>query len=159
MAEWIRHSERVLHTERKREFAYEGYVRNGRSDWGFSFPVDENDEPCDRFGGEVNPAALDNWAKCLTGEADGRKVIDLGVQEDSWWVTEPGLIKCGCGELVELNMVMTNTCDECDTDYNSSGQMLAPREQWGWDTGESVSDILMSDQRVDGEDRYEEEYG
>lgn len=34
---------------------------------------------------------------------------------------------------------------ECATDYNSSGQRLAPRSQWGWDTGESVSDILNSD--------------
>lgn len=33
----------------------------------------------------------------------------------------------------------------CETDYNSSGQRLAPRSQWGWDTGESVSDILQSD--------------
>jgi len=23
-----------------------------------------------------------------------------------------------------------------------SGQLLAPREQWGWDTGETAADIL-----------------
>jgi hypothetical protein len=34
----------------------------------------------------------------------------------------------------------------CGRDYNSSGQLLAPREQWGWDTGESLSDILMADE-------------
>lgn len=34
-------------------------------------------------------------------------------------------------------------CEGCDRDYNSAGQELAPREQWGEDTGESLSDILQ----------------
>ena len=33
----------------------------------------------------------------------------------------------------------------CEADYSSTGQLLAPRSQWGWDTGESLSDILNSD--------------
>jgi hypothetical protein len=35
----------------------------------------------------------------------------------------------------------TNTC-ECGADYNSGGQELAPRECWGEETNESLSDIL-----------------
>lgn len=48
---------------------------------------------------------------------------------------------CDCE--VELTG-FTNTC-ECGTDYNGAGQELAPREQWGEETGESVSDILAAD--------------
>ena len=49
----------------------------------------------------------------------------------------------GCGSEVVLSG-FTNTCD-CGKDYNMSGQELAPREQWGEETGESVADILMAD--------------
>lgn len=38
----------------------------------------------------------------------------------------------------------TNTCD-CGADYNGSGDLLASREQWGEETGETVADILMAD--------------
>ena len=54
------------------------------------------------------------------------------------------LALCPCGHGLTL-AGFTNTCDGCDRDYNSSGQELAPREQWGADTGESVSDILSVD--------------
>ncbi len=36
----------------------------------------------------------------------------------------------------------TNTCPECEADYNWSGTRLADRSQWGEETGESLSDIL-----------------
>lgn len=52
-------------------------------------------------------------------------------------------IKC-CGEWL-LCSGFTNTCSNCGSDYNMSGQQLAPREQWGEETGESASDILMVD--------------
>ncbi len=48
-----------------------------------------------------------------------------------------------CGKRVELTG-FTNTCD-CGADYNSFGQLLAPRSQWGEETGESVSEILAVD--------------
>lgn len=53
------------------------------------------------------------------------------------------VIACSCGQEV-LCMNFTNTCD-CGADYNMSGQQLAPREQWGEETGESVGDILQAD--------------
>lgn len=53
----------------------------------------------------------------------------------------PAVGECdGCFAEVELHG-FTNTC-ECGLDYNQSGQQLAPREQWGSETGESLSDIL-----------------
>lgn len=52
-----------------------------------------------------------------------------------------GYVKCDCGRLVGCYS-FTNTCI-CGTDYNSFGQRLAPREQWGEETGESLSDIFF----------------
>lgn len=49
-----------------------------------------------------------------------------------------------CGTLVAISG-FTNTCDNCGADYNGCGQRLAPREQWGEETGESVADILAVD--------------
>jgi hypothetical protein len=48
-----------------------------------------------------------------------------------------------CGAKVELRG-FTNTC-ECGADYNMSGSHLAPREQWGEETGECAADILSVD--------------
>ena len=49
-------------------------------------------------------------------------------------------VECNCGKTVEISG-FTNTC-QCGRDYNFSGQELAPREQWGEETGESLSEIL-----------------
>lgn len=50
------------------------------------------------------------------------------------------VIKCHCGSEVVCEG-FTNTC-VCGADYNFAGQLLAPRSQWGEETGESLSDIL-----------------
>lgn len=51
-------------------------------------------------------------------------------------------IKCNnCEEEIVLVNSPTITC-ECGTDYNCFGQELAPREQWGWETGENIVDIM-----------------
>jgi len=64
---------------------------------------------------------------------------------------EPAVGECNrCGHDVHLHG-FTNTCEKCGTDYNMSGQQLASREQWGEETGESLSDILNP--------RYDEESG
>jgi hypothetical protein len=46
-----------------------------------------------------------------------------------------------CGEEVILQG-FTNTCERCGADYDIAGRRLAPREQWGWETGETAADIL-----------------
>jgi len=53
------------------------------------------------------------------------------------------IIRCRCGREVKCSG-FTNTC-ECGADYNWAGQRLAPRSQWGEETGESVADILGVD--------------
>ncbi len=64
---------------------------------------------------------------------DGREYVNN-------WV-ECAIGKCDCGAHVDLDG-FTCTCERCGTDYNQSGQRLAPREQWGEETGEHLSDIL-----------------
>ena len=47
-----------------------------------------------------------------------------------------------CGSQVVLSASLANTCS-CGAEYNLFGQRLAPRSQWGEETGESLSDILI----------------
>lgn len=59
---------------------------------------------------------------------------------DSGHPTTRTEVKCACGRWV-LCAGFTNTC-ECEADYNMSGTRLAPRSQWGEETGETASDII-----------------
>jgi len=54
-------------------------------------------------------------------------------------VSRPVLL-CDCGREVDL-VGFTNSCS-CGADYDSAGNLLAPREQWGEETGEYLGDIL-----------------
>ena len=96
---------------------------------------------CDEHGNveSMNEAAQDNYEFCLThpDQVSGPQLVQD--QGDYW---EPAIIRCDCGAKVVLENLFTITCDNCDADYNSSGQRLAPRSQWGEETGESYSDIM-----------------
>lgn len=47
------------------------------------------------------------------------------------------IIQCSnCGKDVEIWNSWANECEGCQTEYNGFGQKLAPREQWGCETGE-----------------------
>jgi len=48
--------------------------------------------------------------------------------------------RCECCNRIVALPNFTNTC-ECGAEYNSSGQRLASREQWGEETGEHPTDI------------------
>jgi hypothetical protein len=50
------------------------------------------------------------------------------------------VIRCKCGEEIICDR-FTNTCD-CGRDYNFAGHLLAPREFWGEETGETWRDCL-----------------
>lgn len=87
----------------------------------------------------MNPAARENYEKCKSGEYDVR-LIGVTSYDNSYW--EPAVGLCNhCGSEVHLDG-FTNTCEKCETDYNMSGQELAPREYWGEETGEHWSDCL-----------------
>lgn len=82
--------------------------------------------------------AEENYRKCTDGTF---RVIDKGIRRYVSRYVEPAEGKCACGNVVALEG-FTNTCEDCGRDYNSSGQLLAPRSQWGEETGETLSDIL-----------------
>lgn len=64
-------------------------------------------------------------------------------------------IKCSCGRTVAIYGRMTNSCD-CGADYNWNGDRLAPREQWGEETGEHPADLdrldaMSTDELLEGD--------
>ena len=125
-------SQRVRHKEIK---YYLDFDWIGRSDGGFSFRCD-SDGVVDVE--KLNRGSLESWNKCHDGTYKvGPPHISKVVHE---WV-EPAVGECVCGAKVQLEG-FTNTCEQCGRDYNNSGSLLAPRSQWGIETGESLGDIL-----------------
>jgi hypothetical protein len=98
---------------------------------GFCFPVTEDGIPLNK-----NPASAENWARCTADPLppDLAGLIDCGIQRREWETRHPAIGRCTCGREVTLD-AFTCPCD-CGRDYNSSGQLLAPRSQWGEETGE-----------------------
>jgi hypothetical protein len=99
---------------------------------GFSFPCDKDGNLSD----DMQQAAIDNYNWCI---ANPDKINNLGVQKHINRYRQPAILLCDCGEKIEL-YGNTNTCDKCEADYNMFGQKLAPRSQWGYETGESWCD-------------------
>jgi hypothetical protein len=56
-------------------------------------------------------------------------------EEDGSRLT-PIVVRCFCRRRLELWDSWANTCD-CGREWNGSGQALAPRSEWGWETGET----------------------
>jgi hypothetical protein len=55
-------------------------------------------------------------------------------KDEFWKMLKSPYVKCRCGQMVSCEN-FTNTCN-CGRDYNFSGTELAPRGQWGEETGE-----------------------
>jgi hypothetical protein len=127
----IRRAERINETEYWLVFDFKG-----AKNWGYSFQ-------CDEYGAvdreALPPEGLANLIACENGEHD----VELPrIQEYEVAANIPGLGECdACGTVVML-IGFTNTCDKCGADYNLSGQRLAPRQQWGEETGEHWTDII-----------------
>lgn len=122
----VQHSEIKEYVRYCREFAYSDNLG-----WGFSFECDVNGnlvEQCEKYG------------ECIQKVKEG-KMIDMGIKKYEWTYTEPAVGLCNyCNQEVVLHG-FTNTC-ECGVDYDSSGNELAPRSQWGEETGECWFDII-----------------
>lgn len=109
------------------KYALDFQWNDGPPGCGFSFP-------CDKQGKllleEMHPIGRENLEKCLSGEY---AVTPEGIKDCSYTYWEPAQGRCSCGRIVEL-ADFTNTCD-CGLEYNSCGQLLAPRCQWEepWD--------------------------
>ena len=78
-----------------------------------------------------------NYERCTTGaeNVSGPRLLDY-----SYNYRHAAVGRCYCGAEVELDS-FTNTCEACGREYNSAGQELAPRSQWGEETGEYPADI------------------
>jgi hypothetical protein len=122
-------------------YRYEYWYEGHEGGWGFSFECDEQGHIDES---NMPEAAKQNLALCRVGrDRDGTKVVDGGVWEYEYSWFGPAIGQCLCGAEVTLSR-FTNTCDGCGADYNSGGQLLAPREQWGEETGESWTDIVRT---------------
>ena len=107
------------------------FTRIDDSGSGFTFECEEDGTPK-----LANDAQRANYALAL----DATKYRAEGVRVDEWTYRIPAVLKCDCGREVRLDG-FTCSCD-CGRDYNSSGSLLAPRSQWGEETGETAADIL-----------------
>lgn len=115
------------------------HAGNDSNGSGYAFDCDEQ--------GNVLLDRLSDFAKASSlphcqGNPNLFKTPVVQKRINRWKEPRVGLCSCGCE--VELDR-FTNTCDGCQADYNSAGQLLAPREQWGEETGESLADILSID--------------
>lgn len=92
---------------------------------------------CDKAGSvdvsKMAPAARANYEERL---AKGQRGY---VQDFSRHFWQAAVGECACGAHVALQG-FTNSCG-CGRDYNSAGQLLAPRACWGEETGEHPADI------------------
>lgn len=59
---------------------------------------------------------------------------------------QDGAFRCHCFELIQVpwRPGADFDCPACHREFNSGGQLLAPREQWGEETGEHPSDVARS---------------
>lgn len=72
------------------------------------------------------------------------RLIQRWNRNDNGSIT-PGIIRCVCGcRLENWRPGGDVDCDKCGREYNSSGQLLADRSQWGEETGEHPADIAQA---------------
>lgn len=132
-AQFVKQSQRITYTTYEHVFGWKDMPGAG-----FSFT-------CDAAGNVtefLQELAQRNYQDCMNGKL---AVIDLGVQTLTHTYIDPAVIICDvCGWEVILNDAFWSTCSHCGADYNGMGQHLAPREQWGEETGESLADMLNS---------------
>ena len=129
MPTWIKQP----HTEETVEYHHEFHYP-GRPGCGYWFPCDKD--------GNIKNSDSPNYQKALEMLKTG-EIEDAGIQETQHSYRAPGTIRCDrCNKQVEIADSWLNTCEHCGADYDGSGNMLAPRSQWGEETGESLADIL-----------------
>ena len=120
---FIRHRQTVEHRSHRLQFD-----RIDDPSSGFVFD-------CDPSGAvdtsKLNPAGLSNLNDCLAGNGVGPGRVCVTVNR----YVEPAVIRCNCGAWLALQSSWANECD-CGREYNGSAQLLAPRSQWGEETGE-----------------------
>jgi hypothetical protein len=129
----IKNSERV--TEVTYEAVFDSLEMNGCA---YSFPC--------TWDGQIYPLknelAEANLQKLLTDGMGGTYTSKPEVRTWKHSYTIAAQWRCDCGAIVYI-AGRDETCERCGADYNASGQRLAPRSQWGEETGETYGDIVM----------------
>lgn len=95
---------------------------------GFRFDCDENGN----LSPETHPAGRANYERIKSGEI---RTNGLTIERREYVEHIPAVCRCECGRKVTLWDGWSNECD-CGREFNGSGQLLAPRSQWGEETGE-----------------------
>lgn len=89
---------------------------------------------CDKYGivdeNSLNPVALANYRACETGHVNGHRVVCSYSYDEDIVTTKPAVLRCDCGNKVELADWWASECSACGREYNGGGQLLAPRSQW-----------------------------
>lgn len=100
------------------------YIWNDSPGQGFNFE-------CDAQGNYIQgkPEGHANYLRCKNGEID---VYFEGVLSFNHSYTQHAIGRCSCGGEVHLSG-FTNECEDCDLEYNMSGQQLAHRDLWDED--------------------------
>jgi hypothetical protein len=83
---------------------------------------------------------VENYVACVTGRV---QVEPAYVQTFEGSDVTPGAIRCDCGAVLAMWPASDVGCDACGAEYNSAGQRLAPRCQWGEETGETAADLCV----------------
>jgi predicted RNA-binding Zn-ribbon protein involved in translation (DUF1610 family) len=118
MPEYIRKGERVHCVEYS--YCYELIDTPGS---GYRFPCDEHGNV--KIEGENMDGARENYRLCKSG---AYPVRDVGVKKSEWSYWRNAIIRCGCGEEVELYInAEESDCPKCGQLYNSFGQALRCR--------------------------------
>lgn len=125
MSEIIKDVGRETIVEYSREFVWE-HDRGA----GFSFPCDENGN----LSPDLHPAAVENYNKCVDGTInwDGHKIIDKGIRKEVRTFRTPAVLRCNCGEEIELvnEYLGACACPVCGQWYSTFGQELLPPTMW-----------------------------
>jgi len=102
---------------------------------GYAFECDEHGNVSD-----LHELAEANYRRVVSG-AYGDKLVAQGVQRRVHRFRDPAIGRCDvCCRRVPLTHALVNTC-RCGAEYSGSGQRLAPRSEWGKETGETDADI------------------
>ncbi len=128
--------ERQVITESGHELFFQ--AKGAHRGTGFGFP-------CNQFGmlyarnyyGLMNDDAKRNYKHAMSG-IDSEPPV---VKSYQWKNVIQRIGLCECGEEVILDD-FTCPCI-CGLDYNSAGQLLAPRQQWGEETGEHWVEVAQ----------------
>lgn len=107
---------------------------------GYGFPCNAKGEI---YTADLHPSAKENLELCLNGGTEDQPIQPGYLVDMSYDYWENGTCRCDrCRSVVQLDDAFWNACDTCGADYDGKGNLLAPREQWGEETGETFADIV-----------------